>query len=172
MGFILFILILIIIITVALTLPLRFAVYANLSSAGKYVDVIFLKVLRANVTFDGAVWLSVFLFNNRIYNKKLQKQKKKGNSLTWLRSVVILNKKADIYYGMKNPFSTGVASGALGFVSGFLNFDEIEIHPDFFSTEDYLHARGSAEIILGNTISNYVKNKRKKDWRKNEWIRT
>ncbi len=172
MGFILFLLILIILIITVLMLPLKFVVFADFSSAGKSVSVVFIKIIRINVTFDGAVLLKVYLFKNRIYKKKIQKQKKKGNSLVWLKSAVIINKKADVYYGMKNPFLAGIASGALGIAAGFLNLSEVDMHPDFFSTEDYMHARGSAEIILGNTISNYVKNKRKKEWRKNEWIRT
>lgn len=172
MGFILFLLILVILIITALMLPLKFTVYANFSSAGKYVDVLFIKILRINVTLDGAVWLKAYLFNNRIYKKKLQRQKKKGNSLAWMKSAVIVNKKADICYGMKNPFWAGMASGALGAAAGILELDEIDMHPDFFSTEDYMRANGSAEIILGNTISNYVKNKRKSKWRGNEWIKT
>lgn len=172
MGLILFLLILAILIILALMLPLKFIVFANFGSAGKSVRVLFLKILRINITFDGAAWLNVYLFNNSIYRTRFKKKKETSNSLTWLKSAVILNKKADIYYGMKNPFLAGMASGALGIAAGILNLEEMNMHPDFFSTEDYLRAEGSAEIILGNTIVNYVKNKRKKQWRNNEWIKT
>lgn len=153
-------------------LPLKFVVVANFNSLGKYIDALFISILRINVTFDGAIWLKIYLFKIRIYNKKLQRQKKKGNALVWLKSAVIVNKKADINYGMRNPFSTGLASGALGIAAGLLKLDEMNMHPDFFSAEDYIRASGSAEIIVGDTIRNYVKNKRKKRWRYNEWSKT
>lgn len=173
MGFILFLLILIIVIITILMLPLKFTVSVNLSSAGKFANVFFLRILRINVAFSGAVWLRIYLFKNMVYKTKLKKKEKETkSSLLWLKSAVILNKKADIYYGMKNPFAAGMASGALGIAAGFLKLDEMNMHPDFLSAEDYLRAEGSAEIILGNTISNYVKNKRKKEWRRNEWIKT
>jgi hypothetical protein len=60
-------------------------------------------------------------------------------------------------------------SGALGAATGFIAFDELNLYPDFFAAEDYVRVNASAEITLGNTIMNYVKNKRNKTRRNNEW---
>ncbi len=172
MGFVQFLLILAIIIIVFLMLPLKFRVKANFDSS-KYVNVLFLyPLLRAKIEWDGGIMptLSIFLFKNRVFRKQLEKQSRKDkHPLLWLKSAVITNKRADIWYGTRNPFATGMASGALGMASGFLNFDELSLHPDFFSAEDYVRITASAEITIGNTILNYVKNKRKRTRRKNEW---
>lgn len=172
MGFIQFLLILAIVIIAFLMLPLKFRIRANFDSS-KYVNVFFLyPLLRANVEWDGKPLpvLRIYLFKNRIYKKRLKMQNRKDkHPLLWLKSAVITNKKADVWYGMSNPFETGVASGALGVASGFIQFDELNLHPDFFSAENYVRISASAEITLGNTILNFVKNKRNKTRRKNEW---
>jgi hypothetical protein len=172
MGFIQFLLILIIVLVVFLMLPLKFRVKANFDSS-KYISVFFLyPLLRADAEWDGGVMptLSIYLFKNRVFKKRLRMRKETDkHPLLWLKSAVITNKKADIYFGMTNPFVTGMASGAFGAISGLIKFDEVNLHPDFFSSEDYVRIIAGAEITLGNTILNYVKNKRNKQRRKNEW---
>jgi uncharacterized membrane protein YfcA len=173
MGFIQFLLILAIIIIVFLMLPLRFKVRANFDNNGKYASIFFLyPLLQADIVWDGLPLpvLKIFLFKNRIFKKQLKmKRKPNKHPLLWARSAVITNKKADIWYGARNPFATGLASGALGAAMGFISFDELKLYPDFFATEDYVRVSSSAEITLGNTILNYVKNKRNKTRRNNEW---
>ncbi len=170
MGFIHFLLILAIILIVLLMLPLKVRVRANLSGEGKYVKAVLLRFVRVNVTLgDGKPYLRIYLFNNRIYNTRLKKRKETGNSMLWLKSADISRVKADVYYGMKSPFSTGIVSGALGIASGFFKIDELGIHPDFFAQSDYLRINASADIALGNTIVNFVKNKRNEPRRNKEW---
>lgn len=170
MGFILFLLIITIILIALLMLPLEFTVFVNLGNSGKHAEVYFLKIFKMSLVWDhNKPVFSVYLFKNKIYSSALKKERETGNLLLLLRSAVIANKKADIVYGMRSPFSTGLAFGALGFAAGFLNFDEMRMHPDFFADGDYLKAEGSAKIFIGNTIVNYAKNKRKQKWRENEW---
>jgi uncharacterized membrane protein YfcA len=172
MGFVQFLLVLIIIAAVVLMLPLKFRVKAVFGSK-KYANVFFLyPLLRAKIEWDGEVMptLSIYLFKNRVFKKQLKrKHRKDKHPLLWLKSAVITNRRAEVWYGMKNPFATGMASGVMGIMSGFLKFDELSLHPDFFSAEDYVRISASAEITIGNTIFNYVKNKRNKTRRNNEW---
>lgn len=170
MGIIHFLLILAIILIALLALPIKIRVRANLDASGKYLNAYALRFVRVNVKLDDVKpYLSVYLFGNRIYKTRLRKKKETKNSLLWLKSADISNVKADVCYGMKSPFSTALASGALGIVSGFVHIGELEMHPDFFSESDYLKIAASAEVGLGNTIRNFVKNKRNEARRNREW---
>lgn len=170
MGFIHFLLILAIILIVLLALPIKVKVRANIDGSGKYINAYALRVVRVNVTLDDyKPYLRIYLFKNRIYKTRLRKKKETGNSLLWLKSADISNVKADVSYGMKNPFATAVAGGALGIISGFIHIGEMNMRPDFFADSNYLKIDASAEVVLGNTIVNFVKNKRKERRRNNEW---
>jgi hypothetical protein len=151
-------------------LPLRVRVRAKLDGIGKDINAYALKVVRVNVTLDDyKPYLSIYLFKNRIYKTRLRKKKETNNTMLWLKSADVSSVKANVYYGLKSPFSTALASGAIGIVSGFVKIDELNMHPDFLAESDYFKINASAEIMLGNTICNFVKNKRNEARRNKEW---
>jgi hypothetical protein len=159
MGWVLFFSILIMALVAALTLPLKFSVLVHLGGRDNYAEVFFHKLLKAELVWSGgSPRLSVFLFHIRLFKTDLKR--KAGHAMLWLKSAVILNRKADIYYGTVDPFTTGMASGAFGVAAAFLQLDKMNMHPDFFAPANFLKVEASAEIMAGNTIINYAKNKK------------
>jgi hypothetical protein len=77
-----------------------------------------------------------------------------------LRYIKFEDLKVCTYYGLKDPFSTGILSGLLGIVKMYAVPVQITQYPDFFTTNEYLRIDASGYIKLGNTIKNVISNHR------------
>ena len=107
-------------------------------------------------------YLSVYVLKIRVYKNRVQLRKKTADrQRSLIKSADITNIRVDAYYGLKNPFITGILYGAVSMVSKFFHIDKINQHPEFLTDSEYIYLDATANINLWHTIMNYAKNKNK-----------
>lgn len=113
-------------------------------------------------------FMSLYIFNIRVWKKALGGKREKGNAKEWLRAADVSEIEVDASYSLRNPFSTGLASGFIGAALSLVHVDRLEYHPDFFSLHSYIDVEASARLKIGNTLLNFADNN-KKSRRQGEW---
>jgi hypothetical protein len=119
----------------------------------------FIKIMVANESADLA--MTVYLFNKKVYRKVLGKDIKKPKSKTngLIRQIELVNVNVNARYGFRDPFTTGVACGAMNIATQFINIDAINHNPDFAAEEDYIYVDATAKANLGLAIMKLFKAK-------------
>ena len=116
--------------------------------------------IKAMVSMENATpVLKLYLFNKRILKRALKngKNKQKGMNL-----VQITNPKdihVNVHYGFRDPFTTGIACGAINIASQFIDIDEMNQTPDFLTGNDYIYLDATAKVNLGSTLIKLLKSK-------------
>ncbi len=118
-------------------------------------------IFRIQVELVGCTpFISFYLFKIKIIKKPITKQKHR-NRIGLIKTVSLSGVQAEAYYGLGNPFATGLFSGLLGFIS-LLPFPvQIKPIPDFFAVHQYFLLDASAYLRLGTTIKNYMLKRKK-----------
>jgi hypothetical protein len=112
--------------------------------------------------------ISAYFLNIRVWRKALDHANKKGRALDWLRAADVSDIQADARYSLRDPFVTGLVSGAAGAVLSIVQLDRLSYSPDFTALHSYAHVEVSARLRIGNTLLNFADNN-KKSRRQDEW---
>lgn len=106
---------------------------------------------------DYCPYLNVFLFKKQVYSKKYQLFNKSGGNQGYIHSLVLNDFYVNTSYGLKSPFSTGIASGIIEILHS--NFRNISIfqYPDFLSANDYIMIDAGSLLNVGKTLLNIVR---------------
>lgn len=163
MGFVYLILSLILLLVLKVfTQALNLRFLFNLDANGASARILYLYPF-VNISVElkkDKPFLTFYIFKLRIFRKELKMNRKKGNRAL-LRAADAKDIRIRVSYGFRDPFITGLVCGALNMAEGFLKTARFSQYPDFVPPEEYVYLDGTANIHLGHTIANYVKNKNK-----------
>ena len=107
---------------------------------------------------DNRPFLLVNILKVRVYKKPLHIIKAKHKT-SLLKYAYFENMEVSTYYGLGNPFATGMFSGFLGMAKALPFPVQLHQYPDFFATDEYLRIDASGYLKLGTTIKNYMFNR-------------
>ncbi len=105
---------------------------------------------------DTAPVLTIIVINKRLTSKTL-KSKKKSLNTQLIRQVNPQEFVINAYYGFRDPFSTGVATGFFGAISSLTDIASVRHWPDFTAFKDYIYVDASARINVGSALLNYLR---------------
>lgn len=109
--------------------------------------------IRAAITMENyKPVMTLFLFNKKILKRTLEQGKNKHNRMELIKQASIRDVHVNTYYGFRDPFSTGIACGALNIASQFINIDSINNTPDFMASDDYIYFDANAKLNIGSTL--------------------
>lgn len=108
---------------------------------------------------DDAPLLSVYLFNKRVYGRKISLKKTGTRNADFVKSVSPSDVHFDISYGFRDPFITGITCGAIHAASEYMSFVSIKQSPDFVANNDYVYMDATAKVNIGNTFIHFLKSK-------------
>lgn len=163
MNFVLFILsVLLLLVVYIFTQTIRFRLLLNLDTSGFGFHILCLyPFLEIKIKIiDDQPFLLVHFFKITIYRKQLMLQKKTGTGKRLLRSADVKNINVNTRYGLDNPFSTGILCGALNIAVACMNIGEVLQFPNFISGDEFFYIDATADMNVGHTIFNFVKNKK------------
>jgi hypothetical protein len=102
-----------------------------------------------------------------VYSKPLKATGKKQFSLKDFPALALQKTYANIFYGLANPFNTGIANGIISVIQSFVPDVSIIQNPDYIPDNEYVIVKAGTEINLGRTAVNFIKmrrNKRRKNY--------
>lgn len=104
--------------------------------------------------------LDMFLFNIRIYSKAVKaKTQQKQNPADMMRKLELKDAYANIYYGLDNPFTAGIACGILGYLSASLKNIALTQFPVFVPEHEYIVIQAGSKLNIGKTSVRFIQ-----DW--------
>ena len=113
--------------------------------------------VRARVTMlEYTPLLTVYLFNIRVFRKKLKVKAGKTQTPS-LQSIALSDISLTTCFGLESPFFTGILSGMAELIEGTFQNAAIRAYPDFLSEREYLTVQGSAKLNIGKTIWQAIK---------------
>mgnify|MGYP000061584500 CR=1 FL=1 len=113
-------------------------------------------LIKAFVTVDDSIpVMEVYLFDRRIFKKRLKSSiksigKQKGWELVKLSNPKDVN--INLQYGFRDPFTTGIACGAVNMASQLINIDSMVHKPDFLALRDYIYLDATAKVNIGSAF--------------------
>lgn len=114
--------------------------------------------IRAFITFENRVpVVQVFLFKKFVLKKAIKRKIKKYKSMDLVRITNPTDIAINVRYGFRDPFTTGVACGAISAASHLINSASFNQLPDFTSTNDYIYFNATAKVNLGSALINFIK---------------
>lgn len=120
--------------------------------------------LRAAVIrHDNKNFLTLYLFNKKVYSKDLKGGKKTANytdRLELIRTMKPEHMKLNTSYGFEDPAVTGVVCGAVDLLSEYVNFEVLDNRPDFYVLDSYFNMNASAEFNALSSLIRILKLKR------------
>lgn len=139
---------------------IRVTMFAVLNSDMMKISITFLyPLLKATVDMEnGTFYLSVYLLKLKLFTSKLIRRKI-SNIKRLFKSVRMTDLELSSSYGFKDPSVTGLISGAYGILSSFVHIRRLTLIPDFLSDEHYFLVDASANIKVGHTIWDYLRNR-------------
>lgn len=146
------------------TVKLEYSTNTNeLTASLRWLNLLFAKV---NVKSNSSS-VSVSLSRIRIFSKVFQgKRGKKGSYWKYIRSLDLNDSFANVYYGLTNPFTTGIASGIVQMIGSCFGGIHISQFPDFMPAHEYVYINAGTELNMGKTLANIMRikleNKRKR----------
>lgn len=122
--------------------------------------------------FEYSPFLSIFLFNKKVYAKTIKpKHKKRRPILDYYRSLNLNDTFVKIYYSLNDPFPTGISFAIIQSIQAFVGDISITQYPNFVSDHAYMIIQSGTKINLGKTVLqllhikiNKLKNKRRKKY--------
>ena len=110
-------------------------------------------LFKALVTIeDTKPILTLYLFNKRIFKRTFKKGENKPRGMELIKLTNPKDIHVNAYYGFRDPFTTGIACGAINIASQFINIDAINHTPDFMTINDYIYLDATAKVNLGSTL--------------------
>ena len=121
--------------------------------------------LKGLVTIeDTKPMLTLYLLNKKIFKRKLFKEKVKSSKgklkgMDFVKLVDSRDVHVNAQYGFRDPFTTGIACGAINVASQFINInvDSINQMPDFATENDYIYLDANAKVNIGSTLIRFFK---------------
>ncbi len=143
------------------TITIRFRLHLRWDPSGMNAEVLGLPpFFRAVAWFEyGKPYLSIYILKLRVFEKQLKNKPGKKNGMRMIQSVKPKDIEASVQYGLNDPFTTGISCGVLGAVTSIFHVKRISYLPDFMADEPYIYADASANINIGETITNFIRNK-------------
>lgn len=115
-------------------------------------------ILKALITMENSTpVVTIYLFNKRLFKRKLKPRNGKVNGLEYFKIARPREIHVDARYGFRDPFTTGVACGALNIASQFINIDSMEHSPDFTAMNDYIYLNADAKVNLGRAFVKFLR---------------
>ncbi len=139
---------------------LKINILINLSESNFSADVFCLYpilYIRLNIEESRPILL-VNILKIQVYRKPLH-IKKNRHKTSLLRYADFENMQISTYYGLGNPFVTGMFTGLLGMAKALPFPVQLNHYPDFFAANEYLRIDVSGYLKLGTTIKNYMINR-------------
>jgi hypothetical protein len=96
----------------------------------------------------------IHLFNKEVYKGSIRENKNKTNGRDLIKVVKPKEIHINTNYGFRDPFTTGVACGAINVASQLINIDSIQQNPDFMAEADYFRLDATANLNIGSTLIN------------------
>ncbi|KNY27531.1 hypothetical protein [Pseudobacteroides cellulosolvens] len=100
--------------------------------------------------------LTIIILNKELLSKTLRSKKKSLNTQL-IKQVNPQELVINAYYGFRDPFSTGVATGFLGAISNLTDIASVRHWPDFTAIRDYIYVDASARINVGTALLSYLR---------------
>lgn len=139
---------------------LKIKILINLSENAITADVFclypFLNI-RLDIEENRPILL-VNILKMRVYRKPIH-IKKNRHKTSLIRYADFENMQISTYYGLGNPFVTGMFTGLLGMAKALPFPVQLNHYPDFFAANEYLRIDVSGYLKLGTTIKNYMINR-------------
>lgn len=129
--------------------------------------------LKAEINvYNYLLYLSIFLFKKKIYRKQIKVSKRKHRPSVFSYNTLDFNNSyAAVYYGLNNPYTTGIATGVIQSILFFADEMHIDYFPDFLPEKEYIIIKARTEINVGKSIKKGVRklnanriNKRRKKY--------
>lgn len=118
-------------------------------------------VIKAFVTIENTVpVLKVFLFGKLVFERKIKRGARKGRGVELVKLSNPQDVHVNVRYGFKDPFTTGIACGAINVASQLINIDSLVQIPDFMSTDDYIYLDATAKVNIGSTLLRFFRSRR------------
>jgi len=111
---------------------------------------------------DNVPVYSVHIFKARVLKGELVRDTgtKKNFSLSrLLKSVEFSGVNISAAYGLNDPYKTGVLYGSLCAAGAGTGVESLHLSPDFIADREYIDFSADANLYLGQTIINFIKNK-------------
>ena len=146
------------------TTGFRFKLSASLDYDGIEIKINHLyPLLKITVEFEGDIpFILVHLFKARLYKAQLIKRGHSRGTLNakrLYRSVSIKHVNISASFGFHDPFYTSIIFGTARIVSNYVDVKSLNLLPDFLSTRFYFLMNANANLYLGHSIINYIRNK-------------
>lgn len=106
--------------------------------------------------------LKVYLFNQLILKRTMKKGKNRHSGMELVKLSNPRDIHVNVHYGFRDPFTTGIACGAINMASQFINIDSMDQTPDFLSMNDYIYLDATAKVNLGSTLIKLLMSKSSK----------
>ncbi len=139
---------------------LKIKILINLSENAIFADIFclypFLNI-RLDIEENRPILL-VNILKMQVYRKPLHIKKNRYKT-SLLRHARFEGMEISTYYGLGNPFSTGMFAGLLGMAKSLPFPIQFNHYPDFFAASEYLRINASVYLKLGTTIKNYMFNR-------------
>jgi hypothetical protein len=102
--------------------------------------------------------IHLYFFKMRIYSKGLKKKAKQNQKSSGIIQLLeFQDSHAVIYYGFKNPFETGIATGVIEFLRSIVSNISISQFPDFIPDHEYLVVQAGSKLNIGITLVRYIR---------------
>jgi hypothetical protein len=120
---------------------------------------------KVYVESNGTI-VSVYLKRIRIFSKLIKPKGGKKNKWKYIKALDLNDSFANVYYGLDNPFSTGIVSGIIQMIQFSFKNIQISQFPDFLSVQEYVRINAGTELNPGKTLAKLMRikleNKRKR----------
>lgn len=107
---------------------------------------------------DGKMTLSVYLFNGRVYKRKLVTEGSANGSLGNIKGLDLEHVNVSTEYGFSDPYNTGIMCGFIGMLAQLfpITIEALYQNPDFQAREDFISVDASAEMHVGQSLVKLV----------------
>lgn len=135
------------------TISLRARFIFDTEDSNMYMTLFWLPPLFKAVVevTDTKPVLTIIVLNKRLLSKTL-KNKKQHLDTQIIKKVSPQEFVINAYYGFKDPFSTGIATGMFSAISSLVDIASVRHCPDFTASKDYIYVDASAKINLGTAL--------------------
>jgi hypothetical protein len=100
--------------------------------------------------------LTLVILKKRLLSKTLRSKKQHLNTQL-IKKVAPKEFVINAYYGFRDPFSTGIATGFLSAISSLADMAAVKHCPDFTASRDYIYVDASAKINIGTALLNLLR---------------
>lgn len=103
--------------------------------------------------------LTLYFFNMKLYKRILHRGGKNRNKHSLLKLAHPEELIINAYYGFQDPYTTGIACGAVNSALQFIKSASINQVPDFTAEQDYILLDAKARVNMGTALMNLARSK-------------